>query len=518
MIVRESCATAANDPVATAALHDSDERLSLALEAGGMGIWDWDLRSNEIQATANYTALFCDEREGGRRGGYRLLARRIHPEDRRAFEQALWQARETRDHFHHEFRVAWPDGSQRWLSARGRYFYAPDGQAFRLMAMVADVGDHKRTEEALRESESRFRGMFEAMAEGVAYHELVYDENGMIVDYRILDANPAFARLTGIPVVEAIGKKASALYKTAAPPFLDTFRRVATGSLPTTFSAYFAPLDKYFEISAFSPAWGRFVMLFSDASERHLRQVQEKRRQEELLRTAGIITVGEMASAIAHELNQPLTSIATYSQGCLDRLQTGELSAERLPEILGEINHAALRAAGVLRSVRKFVQKREFSPVPVALNRLIQRVAEFTETQQHAAGVRLRLDLLPDLPSIMADEVLIEIVLLNLVRNGLDAMEGTAAGERELVISTAVDAMGMVVTAVRDRGSGIPRGALDEIFGAYVTTKTEGMGLGLAISRSIVESHGGSLSAGTNSYGGATFSFTLDPATKGGGQ
>jgi len=501
-------------PAVEAALQESEERLGLALDAGAMAIWDWDLQTNEIHASPRHAALFRDERDGGR-GGYRALSRHIHPEDRRAFEQALWDAREKGNLLHHEFRVIWPDGDVRWLNVRGRYLYGGDGHAVRLMALTADITERKRAEEALRESESRFRGMFEAMTEAVAFHELVYDENGMVVDYRILNVNPAFERYTGIPVAQAIGKKASVLYGTGAPPFLETYRRVATGGIPTSFATFFAPLGRYFDISVFSPGWGRFVTLFEDTTERHRLQEREKRRQEELIRTAGIITMGEMASSIAHELNQPLTSIATYSEGCLDRLRTGELDLAQLPEIFGEISQEALRAAGVLRSVRKFIQKREFSIAPVALNRLIDRVAHFTETQQHAAGGQLHLQLQPDLPQAMADEILIEIVLLNLIRNGLDAMDGMPDSERDLTITTTIDDAGKIVAAVSDRGTGVSAEALDEIFGAYVTSKAEGMGLGLAISRSIVESHGGRLTATNNPNGGATFSFSLNPGHQG---
>lgn len=501
--------TRAGRPAVEAALLESEERLGLALDAGAMAIWDWDLQTNEIHASPRHAALFRDERDAGR-GGYRALSRHIHPEDRRAFEQALWDAREKGNLLHHEFRVVWPDGDVRWLNARGRYLYGSDGHAVRLMALAADITERKRAEEALRESEGRFRSMFEAMTEAVAFHELVYDENGLVVDYRVLNVNPAFERYTGIPVAQAIGKKASSLYGTGAPPFLETYRRVATGGIPASFSTFFAPLGRYFDISVFSPGWGRFVTLFEDTTERHRLQEREKRRQEELIRTAGIITMGEMASSIAHELNQPLTSIATYSEGCLDRLRTGALDLAQLPEIFGAISHEAVRAAGVLRSVRKFIQKREFSIAPVALNRLIDRVAHFTETQQHAAGGKLHLQLQPDLPPVMADEILIEIVLMNLIRNGLDAMEGMPDNERELIISAKVDDTGKVVAAVSDHGTGVSAEALDEIFGAYVTNKADGMGLGLAISRSIVESHGGRLTATNNPDGGATFSFSLN--------
>lgn len=496
------------------ALSESDERLRLALDAGAMGIWDWNLQTNDILATPNHAELFSDGKDGFH-GSYRTLARRIHPEDRRRFEQTLWKAREQGDLFQHEFRVVWSDGSVRWMNARGRYFFNPEGRAVRLLGLTADITERKRAEEALRQSEELFRGMFEAMTEAVAFHELVYDNNGTVVDYRVISANPAFERHTGIAPGQAVGMSATRLFGVTNPPFLDTFRQVATGGVPTSFAAFFPPLERYFEISVFSTGWGRFVTVFEDNTQRRRLQEEEKLRQEEIVRTAGMITMGEMASAIAHELNQPLTTIATYSEGCLARLQSNELCWSELPEILGEISREAQRAAGVLRSVRKFVQKREFSSSEVAINQLIQRVAQFIETQQHAFGARIRLQLCPGLPMVVGDEILLEIVLLNLVRNGLEAMEHTPLEARELSICSSIDERGRLLVSVRDRGAGVPPDALDEIFGAYVTTKEKGMGLGLAISRSIVETHGGKLTVSGNATGGATFSFSLDAIAQG---
>lgn len=496
------------------ALSDSEERLRMALDAGAMGIWDWDLGSNEIIATSRHAALFSDHPDSGR-GSYRTLSHRIHPEDRRAFEQALWNAREGRTLFQHEFRVLWPDGSVRWISARGRYFFQPDGRAVRLLGLTADITEHKRAEEALRESESRFRGLFEAMTEGAAFHELVHDENGMVVDYRIVDANPAFARHTGVDPAQAIGCRASALFGNGAAPFLETFRRIAQGGPPVAFSGFIPALERDFDISAFSPGWGRFVTIFVDATEQHLRQEEEKQRQEALLKTAGVLTMGEMASAIAHELNQPLTAIAAYSEGCVQRWQDHGLDETQLQEIIGEIRHEALRAADILRSVRKFVQRHEYSAEPLQLNQIIERVAHFTETQQRREAIALQLDLQADLPLVRGDEILLEIVILNLVRNGIEAMTATPAGRRLLRVVSREDASGRVAVSVIDSGPGVAASAIEEIFGAYVTSKAHGMGLGLAISRSIVESHGGQLIAESNRTGGASFVFRLEPANQG---
>lgn len=508
------CGVVAAARETVSALTDSEERLRMALDAGAMGIWDWDLNTNEIIATSRHAALFCEHPESGL-GTYRTLSHRIHPEDRRPFEDALWTAREGRTLFQHEFRVLWPDGSVRWMNARGRYFFQPDGRAVRLLGLTADITERKRAEEALRESESRFRGLFEAMTEGAAFHELVHDENGMVVDYRIVDANPAFRRHTGLNPSQAIGGRASALFGNGAAPFLETFRRIAQGGPPASFSGFVPALDRHFDISAFSPGWGRFVTIFEDASERHARQDEEKRRQEALVHTAGLLTMGEMASAIAHELNQPLTAIAAYSEGCVQRWQDHGLDEGQLQEVIGEIRHEALRAAEILRSVRKFVQRHEFASAPLQLNQIVERVAHFTETQQRREAIALQLDLQTDLPLVLGDEILLEIVILNLVRNGIEAMTETPPGSRWLRIVSRESASGRVAVSVIDNGPGVPASAAEEIFGAYVTSKAHGMGLGLAISRSIIESHGGQLSAESNTAGGATFSFHLEPATQG---
>src|SRR5690606_40628332 len=217
---------------------------------------------------------------------------------------------------------------------------------------------------------------------------------------------------------------------------------------------------------------------------------------------------------IAHEVNQPLTAIATYAQACQRLIASSQFSQEELAAALEHIGAQALRAGEVIRRLRTFVKNREVRRELVEANRLLEDVLTLAQTDAAHHDVRIVLQPSPLAPQVQADAVQIQQVILNLMRNSIDAMRATPEGRREIVLRTHVDAEGDVEFMVADRGPGVDATVMAELFNPFFTTKPGGTGLGLSISRSIVRARGGKLWCGANPGGGARFFFTLPAAAR----
>ena len=218
--------------------------------------------------------------------------------------------------------------------------------------------------------------------------------------------------------------------------------------------------------------------------------------------------MGEMATGLAHELNQPLAAIANFARGCIRRLRTGEVVPAELIEPLEEVCEQAERAGEIMRHVRDFVRKSEPRMTAVDINQVVRSVVKFTEHEARQHETVVTLQLAPQQPRVWADSIMIEQVVCNLVRNAVEAMAETRSQRREILIRTVPHDGDIVEIEVVDTGPGIDETVIDNVFDQFFTTKTEGVGMGLSISRSIVESHGGSIRAESRA-GGATFRFTL---------
>jgi signal transduction histidine kinase len=256
---------------------------------------------------------------------------------------------------------------------------------------------------------------------------------------------------------------------------------------------------------------GRMVRLHiaTDITERKEAEEVSRQQQEKLQMTARLITVGEMASTLAHEINQPLAAIANYNSGSVRRLRSGAWNAQELIEAMEKSGEQAERAGRIIRRVREFVRKREPDFAPCDVNEVIAGVAGMVQIEAEKYGTTLHLDMAPALPPARADKVMIEQVILNLVKNGIEAMQETAHDGRALTIRTSPDASGAVEIAVADSGQGLPAQLEENLFTPFFTTKPQGMGMGLHICRSIIEMHDGRLWASRRPAGGSTFHFTL---------
>ena len=370
-----------------------------------------------------------------------------------------------------------------------------------------------RAEEALR-AEHAFRA---AMGDSLTVGMRARDLQG-----KVIYVNPAFCKMTGFGPDELVGA-------TPPMPYWAPEQLEESYAMHQTVMAGEAPVDG-FEMTFMRKNGERFQALvyeakLIDGNGKHtgwmasVLDITERKRAEELARqqqeqlqfTSRLVTMGEMASTLAHELNQPLAAIASYNTGCLNLLANGQAQPGDLQPALEKISAQAQRAGKIIRRVHDFVRKSEPKRAPCQLGEIIEDCVGFIEAEARKHHVRIECDTSPALP-VLADRLMLEQVLLNLMRNGMEAMSTTPHSGRLLRVGVQADA-GELCISVSDNGSGIPHEVRDKLFTAFFTTKPEGMGIGLSICRSIIEFHRGRLWAEDNPHSptgsGTIFRFTL---------
>jgi signal transduction histidine kinase len=249
--------------------------------------------------------------------------------------------------------------------------------------------------------------------------------------------------------------------------------------------------------------------VFANALSRKQGELETQRLRQELTHIGRVSAMGELTASLAHELNQPLTAILSNAQTAQGLLALDVVNLEAVREILSDIVADDKRAAAVIHRLRILLRKGDLEFVPLAVNEIVGEVAWLVRSDALIRNVSMSLELAADLPSVLGDRVQLQQVVLNLVLNGLEALRPPWAGARTLVIRTASEGGTAVTVAVQDSGTGIDEKDTDCIFQALYTTKAEGLGMGLAIARTIVDAHGGRLVAANNEHGGATVYFTL---------
>jgi len=245
------------------------------------------------------------------------------------------------------------------------------------------------------------------------------------------------------------------------------------------------------------------------------RNIQKSTQQDLLYRylrlahMGRINTMGEMASGLSHELNQPLTAIVAYVDACLELVETGRMTTAQLADVLRSVSSQAERAGQIIHRLRKMVKRNQPESSIRSMNEAVREVAELMESVMKQSDIAIELDLAEDLPEIPIDFLQVQQVILHLVDNGCDAMRETPLDKRRLVISTRRYSEFEIETAVCDQGSGLTDEAASRLFESFFSTKADGMGLGLSTSRTIIESHGGRIWITPNSTVGVTARFIL---------
>jgi two-component system, LuxR family, sensor histidine kinase DctS len=340
------------------------------------------------------------------------------------------------------------------------------------------------------------------------------------LDGRLLYANPAFCKMVGYSVAELVGRAPPMPYW--VPEQYELTKRVHEAVLAgqTTGQGielkfkhrdgskfdvliYEAPL---LDAHGVQHGWLGSVL---DISDRKRAEAFAREQAERMQHTARLVTMGEMASLLAHDLNQPLAAIRSYQTGLANRLPMDDLTREEIDAALRGIGGCAERAGLIVRRVHDFVKKSEPNFVPVTIAEVVEEAVALLRPEMDKMRTMLDLAVETDLPAIRGDKVLLQQVLVNLIRNGIEAMAETADDRRRLVVDARHVSAKVVCLSVTDAGTGVRPEVAEALFQPFTSTKPGGMGMGLSICRSIVELHGGHITYLPSPGGGSRFSFTL---------
>ena len=483
------------------ALRNFEERVVLAAEAAHLGVWELDNTTNEIWMSEKARSLF--QFDLNTRIDESILQDRVHPEDRPLRESAVKRAIETQGEYEIEYRILLPDGTVRWIGGRGRCAAAKEGTGARLIGVSIDITPRKQAEE-------KFRLAVEASPSGI----VLVDGEGKIVL-----VNTHVEELFGYRREELIGKLVDILvperFRADHPAhrtkFLAKPEAVVIGAGRELFARRKDGTEFPVEIglNPIETADGILVLAaVADISARKLAEAEALQRREEVGHLSRVAVMGELAASIAHEVNQPLSGIISNAGAGRRLLDRGDVELHELRDLLDDIVADGRRAGDVIRGIQSMVKKSVSVRQRVNLNDLIINVAGMVNPTAILQSCEVVTLLDPNLPPVEADPIQLQQVLLNLVINSFDAMRDTPLSSRKVVIMTArtEDA---IRASVRDYGVGISEEARDRIFEHFFTTKAQGLGMGLAIVRSIVESHGGTVGGENVEGGGAQFQFVL---------
>ena len=408
------------------------------------------------------------------------------------------------------------DGSKIWASWTCLPWYEADDSIGGIVLYAEVITDRVNAEEALRQSEQNYRTLFSEMLNGFAQHEIICDENGRPVDYRFLEINPAFERLTGLKADKVIGKTIREIMPDLDQQWIDTYGQVALTGQASFFENYSVPLDKYFEVTAFCPRVGQFACIFNDVSARKISELEKEKLQEQLLHSQKLESVGRLAGGVAHDFNNMLGVILGHAE--LLKKKSG--SDNTLSNDLEQIITAAQRSANLTRQLLAFARKQTIKPEVIDIN---DSITSMLQMLRRLIGENIELiwrtgsDLLP----ICVDSSQLDQVMANLCVNARDAIKnvGQIIIATDMQTFTADDrnrpvdlvAGDYVLIRVADNGCGMNSEVLSHIFEPFFTTKKqgEGTGLGLATVYGIIKQNNGFIDVSSAAEKGTTITIYL---------
>jgi PAS domain S-box-containing protein len=491
-------------------LRSSEEQLRLAQEASGLGVWDWATRVDRALWSDQHYRIFGID-PGNQEFSEASFLSLIYPEDRATVKLAIREALRPDGEFYAEYRIQRPDGQLRWLMSKGQTHCDSAGQPIRMIGVTLDITERRQTAEELRRSEERFRLLVEGISD---YAIFLLDPAGFVTSW-----NSGAEHIKGYRAQEIIGQHFSCFYgdedlRKGKPA---TALREATAA--GRFEEYGWRLrkdDSRFRantiLTALHDQKGEligFAKITRDLTESLRAEEAVQAAQAELARVARASTLGELTASIAHEINQPLAAIVNNANASRRILANPAPDLEEVQQAVTDIAEAGTRAAEILSRIRSLLRKSAPVKSPLDMNQVIHEVLALIPGVLEKQHISVGMELRSALPAVLADRVQLQQVLLNLIMNSIEAMNTILDRPRVLVIRSDARESGLEV-AIQDSGPGLDPQHIEHIFDTFFTTKASGIGMGLSISRSIIEAHSGRLWASNEpATQGAIFRFSL---------
>jgi PAS domain S-box-containing protein len=491
-------------------LRRSEARLEEAQRVAHVGYWERDLDTNRI-TWSDETYRIYGLTPGEATITVAGMLERIHPEDRPIWSQAAAEALRGASHYDLEYRVVRPNAELRIVHSQGDLTRDTSGRPGSMFGTIQDITDRKRAADALRASEERWRAMFETASVGI----MTFDSE----HHGYLTANKSFQLMTGYTYDELRNLQPIDITheddRAATQKLIDDIvagpqrsYRIEKRYRRRNGEIVWADVDTFFVPATDStPAF--FGVMAVDITDRKRAEEAFQQAQADLARLNRVMLLGEMTASIAHEVNQPISAVITNANAGLRWLGTRQPDLEEVRQALGRIVREGTRAGEVIGGIRALAKKMPPRRDLLDINQAIREAIALTQSEMQRNSVRWQNQLADDLPLVSADRVQLQQVMINLIVNAIEAMGGAGDGPRELVIVSGMDDANGLFVDVQDTGPGLDPQNLDRMFQSFYTTKPDGIGMGLAISRSIAEGHGGRLSAAPNEPRGAVFRLTL---------
>ena len=493
--------------LALESLQANQELLDLAQKSAGAMAFDWYVQQEINYWSPEQEALF-GLAPGTFDGTYKTWKKMMYKPDWPIVVDAIKHAHET-GKVTAEYRVVWPDGSLHWLSTNGRMFFDDAGEPVRMVGFTSDVTRRKNVEEELRRSAAFLAQAQQVSRTGsfswrVATDEITWSEQM----YRIYELEPGTTITLDVirtrvhPEDLTLYEKMVEQARNGSDDFEWQYRLLMPDqSIKYMHAVARATRDQNNELE--------YIAAVQDITPRRRSQEALDKARSELAHVARVMSLGALTASIAHEVNQPLSGIITNASTCVKMLDADPPNVDGARETAKRTIRDGRRAGDVITRLRALFSRKEATTELVDLNEATREVIALSRAELERNRVVTRTELADKLPLVPGDRVQLQQVIINLLRNGSDAMSDVDDRPRELLFRTEVYENDSVRLSVQDAGTGFDPQTLDQLFRSFYTTKADGMGIGLSVSRSIIENHRGRLWATANDGPGVTFSFTI---------
>ncbi len=483
-------------------LRESESRLKLATDAARAGLWIMDADTGEVwvsEKTRDLLHFLPDERVTSER-----FFTVIHPDDHQPVRQAVNRALRSGEDLVVEYRILHPDGSIRWIGARGQRYGT--AEPFRLMGASVDITERKDLEESVRKAAQEWQATFDSTPDII----MILDE-----DLKIRRHNAAATSFFDLSSPEILGRHCHDLMHETKEPSLDCPVRRSFQSRDHQEEEIYDPKRQAWYQTSSDPILDqegnvtRIVHRIKDITKRVKAEAGARKQWEHLAHVTRMGIMGELTASLAHEINQPLTAIQSNAEAAMRFMGAGEPDTNEVRQILEDISRDNARAGSIILKIRALLKKEPIPFTVLDVNELIADVLSLLRADSLLRELVIIRDFFPELPPVFGDRVQLQQVIINLILNGTAAMKHVPAAQRRLVIRTETTKESAVKVSVTDFGTGIAEQHTETLFEPFYTSKPDGMGMGLTISQTIINEHGGTIEASNHPEGGATFALTL---------